>query len=82
MRFSEEEITATITKLIYGLTHKKISSETEELVESGILNSITITELAVEMEKSFSVSISFMEITKDNFKDTGSIKKLIISKLH
>ncbi|MGZ3863596.1 MAG: phosphopantetheine-binding protein [Bacteroidia bacterium] len=82
MRFSEEEITATITKLIYGLTHKKISSEEEELVESGILNSITITELAVELEKTFSVNVSFMEITKENFRDTSSIKKLIKSKLH
>lgn len=82
MRFSEEEIAATISKLIYGLTHKKISSGTEELVESGILNSITITELAVEMEKSFSVSVSFMEITKENFRDLISITRLVKSKLH
>lgn len=82
MRFSEEEIANTVSKLIYGLTRKKISSETEELVDSGILNSITITELAVEIEKSFSVPVSFMEITKENFKDLGSILKLIKSKLH
>ena len=47
MRFSEEEITDLITKLIFGLTHKNISSENETLVDSGILNSITIAELAV-----------------------------------
>jgi acyl carrier protein len=81
MRFSEEEITARLSKLIFGLTHKTISSEKEELVESGILNSITIAELAIEIEKSFSVSVSFMEINKENFNDLHSIKNLIKTKL-
>ena len=81
MRFSEEEITAVITKLIFGLTHKTISSDKEELVESGILNSITIAELAVELEKTFSISVSFMEINKENFADLSAIKKLVQTKL-
>jgi acyl carrier protein len=81
MRFSEEEITATITKLIFGLTYKTISSEKEVLVDSGILSSITIAELAVELEKSFFVSISFMEINKENFNTLSSIKNLIKSKV-
>jgi len=81
MRFSEEEIAATITKLIFGLTYKTISSENEALVDSGILSSITIAELAVELEKTFSVSISFMEINKENFNTLSSIKKLIKNKL-
>jgi acyl carrier protein len=81
MRFSEEEITSTIKKLIFGLTYKNISSENEVLVDSGILSSITITELAVELEKSFSVSISFMEINKENFNTLADIKNLIVKKL-
>jgi acyl carrier protein len=81
MPFSEEEITAAIAKSIFGLSYKKISSEEEELVESGILSSITIVELAVELEKIFSVSISFMEINKENFNTLRSIKQLIEKKL-
>ena len=81
MLFSEEEIASTIKKLIFGLTYKNISSENETLVESGILSSITITELAVELEKSFSVSISFMEINKENFNTLANIKNLILKKL-
>ena len=81
MRFSEEEITVAITKLIFGLTHKTISSDKEELVESGILNSITIAELAVELEKTFAISVSFMEINKENFADLSAIKKLVQTKL-
>jgi len=78
MRFSEEEITAIITKIIFDLTYKRISSSEEELIESGILSSITIAELAVELEKSFSVSISFMEINKENFNSVSAIKKLLV----
>lgn len=81
MHLSEEEIAVAITKLIFKHTQKIISSEKEILVESGILNSITIAELAVELETVFSVPISFMEINKENFNTIFSIKKLIKSKL-
>ncbi len=81
MRFSEEEIATSITKLIFGLTYKTVSSENETLVDSGILSSITIAELAVELEKSFSISISFMEINKENFNDLSAIKNLVKNKL-
>jgi acyl carrier protein len=82
MSATEEEIESVLKKLIFGLTHKIISSDEEELVESGILNSITIAELAIELEKSFSVSVSFMEINKENFTDLSAIKKLVQTKLH
>ena len=81
MRFSEEEIASTIKKIIFALTYKNISSEKETLVDSGILSSITIAELAVELENEFSISISFMEINKDNFNTLASIKKLLKNKL-
>jgi len=81
MHFSEEEIVEIIKKLIFGLTYKTISAENEALVDSGILSSITVAELAVELEKSFSVSISFMEINKENFNTLSTLKKLIQTKL-
>lgn len=81
MRFTEDEITDTIRKLIHALTFKKISSENELLVDSGILSSITVAELAIELERSFSISISFMEINKENFNTLYSIKQLVTQKL-
>ncbi|HEX7414799.1 MAG TPA: phosphopantetheine-binding protein [Bacteroidia bacterium] len=77
MQFSEEEVTNIILKNIFELTYKKVSSVDEELVDSGILTSITMVELAVALEKALSVSISFMEINKENFKSITTIKKLI-----
>ena len=58
MRFTGEEIEKIISEKLFALTHKKISSSDEELIESGILNSITLAELAVDLEKTFSVSFS------------------------
>ncbi len=81
MHFSDGEIGKIITDKIFAISYKKISSEEEALVESGILSSITVVELAVELEKIFSVSISFMEINKDNFNTMAAIKHLIVKKL-
>jgi acyl carrier protein len=77
MSFSEEKITAIILEEIFKLTYKKVFSADEELVDKGILTSITVVELAVELEKAFSISISFMEINKENFNSLNAIKKLV-----
>jgi acyl carrier protein len=77
MQFSEEKITEIISEKIFELTYKKISSVDEELIDKGILTSITIAELAVELERVFSVSISFMEINAANFKSVNTLNRLI-----
>jgi acyl carrier protein len=80
MQFSEENIVQIISQKIFELTYKKISSLDEELIDSGILTSITLAELAVELEKELAVSISFMEINKENFKSVNAIKNLMLKK--
>jgi acyl carrier protein len=82
MRFSEDEIASIISEKITGLTHKKNISADEKIIENGILNSISLLELAVELEKTFSVSFSFIEIDKINFSTPGSIQVLIQKKLN
>jgi acyl carrier protein len=77
MPLSEEKITGIISNKLFELTYKRVSSTDEELVDKGILTSITIVELAVELEKAFSVSISFMEINEEHFKTVNTIKDLI-----
>lgn len=75
-----EEIEKLIAERIFALTLKKIVSPQEELIESGILNSITLAELAVELEKTFSVSFSFIEVNKENFSSIGKIEQLLRKK--
>ena len=81
MRFAEDEIACTISNKISELTHKKNSSPDDKLIDNGILTSISIIELAVELEKAFSISFSFMEINKTNFSTPASIQTLIKQKL-
>lgn len=80
MQLSEEKITTIISDKLFELTYKKVSSADEELVDKGILTSITMVELAVELEKTFSVSISFMEVNKENFNSVNAIKRFIQQK--
>ncbi|MFT5337536.1 MAG: acyl carrier protein [Sphingobacteriales bacterium] len=46
---------------------------TEELWESRILDSITIVELATELEDEYNIEIPFEEIITDNF---GTVEKM------
>ncbi len=80
MQLSEEKIEQIISQKIFELTYKKISSPDEELVNSGILTSITLAELAVALERELAISISFMEINKENFRSVNAIKNLILIK--
>ena len=80
MQLAEEKIEQLISEKIFELTHKKITSANEELIDSGILGSIIIAELAVVLEKELVVSFSFMEINKDNFKSITAIKNLVLKK--
>ena len=80
MQFSAEEIERIIAEKIFELTHKKNLLTNEELIESGILSSVTVAELAVELEKEFAINISFMEMNKENFKSVSAIKNLLLKK--
>ena len=77
----DDEIEALISEKIHALTGKKIASPHDELVDSGMLTSITMAELAVELEKAFFISLSFMEVCKENFASVATIKNLVMKKI-
>jgi len=52
----------------------------DSLWKSGVLDSITIVELAVEIENEFNISIPFEEITEDRFETLALIIKFIEQK--
>ena len=70
-------LSALVNSLIFEITCKKIHSELEELIESGILNSINLAELAVALEKKTGHPIPFIEIKKENFKTVHAICNLL-----
>jgi D-alanine--poly(phosphoribitol) ligase subunit 2 len=53
----------------------------DALWESGILDSITIVELAVEIEEEYDIEVPFFEIIEDNFQTVNLIIQYINRKL-
>ena len=49
----------------------------DSLWESGVLDSITIVELAVEIEGEFNIEIPFDEIVVENFETISRLMKYI-----
>ena len=81
MRISGEEIEKIISEKITAITLKKNISPQHDLIEQGILTSVTIMELAVALEKEFGISFSFMEITRESFSSVLSIRAVLLKKL-
>jgi acyl carrier protein len=48
-----------------------------DLVNSGVLDSLTIVSLILELNNSFDISITPLDIVPENFKTVDSIKNLI-----
>lgn len=59
----EDFLKNTIEELAFSTVEKE-----DSLWQSGVLDSITIVELAVEIEKKFKIKIPFDEIIESNFE--------------
>ena len=55
-------------------------TDQEPLLESGILDSLSIFRLVAFLEDTFRVKIGDQEITNDNLKDVDTIEQLVVSK--
>ncbi|MEN8913574.1 MAG: phosphopantetheine-binding protein [Flavobacteriales bacterium] len=56
-----------LKEMIEELTFETVAKD-ESLIESGILDSITVVDLAVSIENEVGVSIPFNEIKPENFE--------------
>ena len=61
---------------IEELTFESVDAN-ESLIESGILDSITVVDLAVFIENEYNISIPFNEIKPENFENIIIIKSYI-----
>ena len=71
----EEQILISIE----SVSLKKVGL-TDSLIKSGILDSITLVDLAVELEKKFDLSIPFTDINENNFETAEKINHYILQK--
>jgi acyl carrier protein len=70
---SSTTIHETITKLLSERVHVEVPAVDTDLMESGLLDSLTLVELMAGLEEEFGFSISFDEIELDNFRSVNRI---------
>ena len=61
---------------IEELTFEPVEA-TDSLIESGVLDSITVVDLAVFIENEYNVSIPFNEIKPENFETIKTIQSYV-----
>lgn len=68
-----------LIKKIEAISFSKVTND-EPLWNSGILDSINVIELAVELENELNIQIPFDEIILDNFQSVTSLANYIKKK--
>jgi len=67
-----------INKLLSEKIHVEAPSVETDLMESGLLDSLSLVELMAGLEDEFGVKISFDEIELDNFRSVARIAEFVI----
>jgi acyl carrier protein len=66
-----------ITHLLSERVHVEAPSVDTDLMESGLLDSLTLVELMSSLEEQFNIRISFEEIEIDNFRSVRRIAEFV-----
>ncbi len=66
-----------INKLLSEKIHVEAPSAETDLMESGLLDSLSLVELMAGLEEEFGVKISFDEIELDNFRSVARIAEFV-----
>jgi acyl carrier protein len=66
-----------IASLLFHNLSVEVSSVHDDLIESGLLDSLKIVELLVELESRFVLKIPFEDLELDSFRSVASIACLI-----
>ncbi len=61
---------------------EKIISADEPLISSGLIDSFSLVDLALEVEDLFGVRIEDFELNVDTFDSLGQLSDIIISRLN
>jgi acyl carrier protein len=65
-----------ICDLLFDLSGKRVS-EDENLIETGVLDSISRVDFALILEKQFNITIPFSYINSETFHSVSRIVKMI-----
>ncbi len=74
---SNMELHKKVTELLLHRVHIEAPSVNTDLMETGLLDSLTLVELMTSLEEEFGISISFDEIELDNFRSVARIAEFV-----
>lgn len=66
-----------ITSLLLHNLNVEVSSVHDDLIDSGLLDSLKIVELVVALESRFAMTIPFEELELEHFRSVASVARLI-----
>jgi len=66
-----------IIHLLSEKAHVEVPSADTDLMESGLLDSLTLVELMSSLEEQFGINISFAEVEIDNFRSASRIAEFV-----
>jgi acyl carrier protein len=66
-----------ITRLLAERVHVEAPAVDTDLMEAGLLDSLTLVELMSSLEEEFGLTISFDEIELDNFRSVERIAEFV-----
>lgn len=72
-----DKIQGLITNILVEQVHVEVPSPTTDLMKDGLLDSITLVELIVGIEKEFGIQVPLEEIEIDNFRSVGRIADFV-----
>ncbi len=71
------ELQNSIIRILSEKIHVEVPSVETDLMESGLLDSLTLVELMASLEEKFGISISFDDIELDNFRSVDRIAEFV-----
>ncbi len=74
-------IQSRIARIFTEKLNLQVNQVDMELVETGILDSMGLIDLLVELEKEFGIRISIEEIETDDFRSIAKIEEFIMGKV-
>jgi acyl carrier protein len=75
----EKMLQNEIASLLLHELNVEVSSVHEDLIESGLLDSLKIVELLVVLESRFVMTIPFEDLELESFRSVANIARLIVS---
>ena len=70
-----------LTELFAKKLNLDVSSVDTDLVETGLLDSLTLVELLTQLEETFGVSISIDDMEFENFRSIASIAGFVAQRI-